>query len=48
MPITRGSTDAGEDGVIGERGVVLVGVCEEDCKLKQLIFLCHMKVLLFS
>ena len=36
MPTTRGSTDAGEDGVIsrvGEGRAVLVGVCEEDSKL---------------
>ena len=36
MPTTRGSTDAGEDGVIsrvGEGGAVLVGVCDEDSKL---------------
>ena len=36
MPTTRGSTDAGEDGVIsrvGEGKAVLVGVCEEDSKL---------------
>ena len=36
MPTTRGSTDAGEDGVIsrvGEGRAVLVGVCDEDSKL---------------
>ena len=36
VPTTRGSTDAGEDGVIstvGEGGAVLVGVCDEDSKL---------------
>ena len=36
MPTTRGSTDAGEDGVIsrvGEGKAILVGVCNEDSKL---------------
>ena len=39
MPTTRGSTDAGEDGVIsrvGEGRAVLVGVCDKDSKLMKI------------
>ena len=39
MPTTKGSTDAGEDGVIskvGEGKAILVGVCDKDSKLMKM------------